>query len=228
MWVGEVAPRQWSVYYCRMQSLARSRGRGRPSKSESEDIARRIVEAGWSAIIANGYNAASMEAIAEVACVSKRTLYSYYATKSALFEAVFEARLTTWSARSFPDVKRGTMVQSLGTFCRMVVGQLEKADTQAVIKLVLTEATTFTDIGRVFDRHAFGLARSRIIELINSATDACDYDLSRSGQYADALLDTIWGWFSRRAIVGQVPPTSDQTADLLERSNALIRLLHKG
>jgi AcrR family transcriptional regulator len=63
--------------------------RGRPRDPER---LRRIVEAAHSHFNAHGFERASVDAIAADAGVSKMTIYSHFASKEALFEAVIRDR----------------------------------------------------------------------------------------------------------------------------------------
>ena len=71
---------------------------GRPTAARVEAIDRNILAAARETFLACGFEAASMEAIAAAANVSKSTLYSRYAAKDALLKAVVEAQIADWSA----------------------------------------------------------------------------------------------------------------------------------
>jgi AcrR family transcriptional regulator len=66
---------------------ARRRG-GRPSRKAAEQIRERILNAATDLLLAQGYGATSVEAIARRARVAKRTLYDRFGDKSALTIAV--------------------------------------------------------------------------------------------------------------------------------------------
>jgi AcrR family transcriptional regulator len=63
--------------------------RGRPRDPERN---RRIVEAARSHFDAHGFERSNIDAIAADACVSKMTIYSHFASKEGLFEAVIRDR----------------------------------------------------------------------------------------------------------------------------------------
>jgi len=64
----------------------RSIRKGRPSKTESEAIQPAILEAAAAVFLSEG-SAASMDRVAAVARVSKRTLYAHFPSKVHLFQA---------------------------------------------------------------------------------------------------------------------------------------------
>jgi TetR/AcrR family transcriptional regulator, mexJK operon transcriptional repressor len=62
---------------------------GRPTKDEIEDRTERLVAIASSMFIENGYRATSLEAVATAAGVAKKTIYSQFGDKAALFRYVF-------------------------------------------------------------------------------------------------------------------------------------------
>jgi len=63
---------------------------GRPTKIEIEDRTERLVAIASSMFIENGYRATSLEAVAGAAGVAKKTIYSQFGDKAALFRYVFK------------------------------------------------------------------------------------------------------------------------------------------
>lgn len=81
------------------QTMVR-RGRGRPSAAAVKEIDRRILDAAWTCFTARGFDAVSMDMVAEQAGVTKATLYARHEGKAGLIEAVVFDRLARWSAQS--------------------------------------------------------------------------------------------------------------------------------
>src|SRR5215467_264199 len=67
------------------------------------DIGKRqqIMEGARRLFLAQGFDAASMNAIAQEAGVSKGTLYVYFSSKEALFEAIVERQIEEQAAQIF-------------------------------------------------------------------------------------------------------------------------------
>jgi TetR/AcrR family transcriptional regulator, mexJK operon transcriptional repressor len=61
---------------------------GRPTASEQGQVDARLLDAARDVFIERGYAAATIDAIVERAQTSKRTVYSRFGDKAALFEAV--------------------------------------------------------------------------------------------------------------------------------------------
>ncbi len=67
---------------------ATSRRGGRPSRTQSEQLRERILDAATHLFLTHGYGATSIEAVARQARISKRTFYHRFEDKPALFGAV--------------------------------------------------------------------------------------------------------------------------------------------
>lgn len=61
--------------------------------SKKEELETKMIEAAVQEFMARGLDSGSMENIAKVAEVSKRTLYKYYPNKEAIFDAIIEKLL---------------------------------------------------------------------------------------------------------------------------------------
>lgn len=74
--------------------------RGRPTPERTAAIDAAIREAALAVFLNAGFAAATMEAIAQRAQVSKGTLYARYDSKEQLFRAVIEDEISRWSDRA--------------------------------------------------------------------------------------------------------------------------------
>lgn len=71
---------------------------GRPTADQAAAISRAILSAAADCFSADGFDGASMEAIAVRTGVPKSTVYKRYPDKRALLRAVIEARVAAWSS----------------------------------------------------------------------------------------------------------------------------------
>ena len=99
--------------------------RGRPRDPER---VRRIIEAAHSHFNAHGLERASVDAIAAEAGVSKMTIYSHFASKEGLFEAVIRDRtdrVMGGVAGVYPKVMVNGEMDAGAWSCGMVVGLID-------------------------------------------------------------------------------------------------------
>lgn len=113
-----------------------------------------IIRAALEVFVREGYARASVDAIAEAAGVSKRTIYDYYGGKERLFlSAVRET--TAAQAAAFGELLDRTLGQvtdveaALTAFGRAFAAAVARsAERAAVMRLMIAEASHFPDLIR--------------------------------------------------------------------------------
>jgi TetR/AcrR family transcriptional repressor of mexJK operon len=78
---------------------APGRGRrqgGRPTRAEAQRRRQRLIEVAGVMFMKHGFDGTSMDAVAEAAGVSKRTVYARYRDKNDLFNAVLRELIGRW------------------------------------------------------------------------------------------------------------------------------------
>lgn len=74
------------------------RGGGRPTRAEAARRQAHLIEVATRLFMERGFDATSIDAIAEAAGMSKPTVYARYRDKRELFEAVLRERIARWIA----------------------------------------------------------------------------------------------------------------------------------
>ena len=87
----------------------------RPTSTKPAATAKHIVEAARDMFLAEGYEAASMDAIARQADVSKATLYAHFASKDSLFTAVMQDQWQGYVAEleQIASDRKGSLAEQL-------------------------------------------------------------------------------------------------------------------
>lgn len=191
---------------------------GRPTAARVAAIERSILVAAREAFRAHGFEAASMEAIAAAAKVSKSTLYARYPAKEALLKAVAAAHIAEWEA------ERGRERAAMpGDFKQRLVFHAKG----------LLEALSWNGV-RAFDRilrDANGPARDFALALYETAYAQAVEDLRQEiiqgvrdypvpprdpGRVAEMLIAVITGWHAVHDTVG--PVTRDEAEAYAEHA----------
>src|SRR4051812_27564552 len=79
------------------REASKSRG-GRPTKSAAIERDQRLIEVATRLFLDRGFDATSLDAVAEAARVSKPTVYARYGDKRGLFRAVLRREISRWLA----------------------------------------------------------------------------------------------------------------------------------
>jgi AcrR family transcriptional regulator len=117
-----------------------------------------LLAAALESFVARGFAATRMEDIARRAGVSKGTVYLYYPSKQAIFEALVRESLVPGLERAEGLMARAPA--SAAARLRLVVSALGEilADPRraAIPKLVVAEAGNFPDMARFYRREVVG------------------------------------------------------------------------
>jgi TetR/AcrR family transcriptional regulator of autoinduction and epiphytic fitness len=108
-----------------------------------------VIEAAARAFLTQGYEAASMDAIAADAVVSKRTVYNHFPGKRDLFRAVV-ARL--YEGMNDGETRRLSADQppaaALPVFARDLLAHLRRPEVSGLMRLVIAEHQRFPELAQ--------------------------------------------------------------------------------
>jgi AcrR family transcriptional regulator len=110
-----------------------------------------IVEAARAEFQANGYAGASMNAVAQGAGVSTKTLYRLVPTKADLFRSVVSQRCSRFLLEIDQKVVGGLDLQTALERILTAYGRLTlEKETTGILRLVLGECERFPELGEAF------------------------------------------------------------------------------
>lgn len=110
---------------------------------------RAILDAALLTFAACGYSGTTMDAVAEVAGLSKPTLYQYFPSKEALFaRMMLEKRDAMLAAFAAPD--GGEMVEQLHAFAWRYADTVMQPMMLSLARLIIAEAQRFPEVGRAY------------------------------------------------------------------------------
>jgi TetR/AcrR family transcriptional repressor of mexJK operon len=180
--------------------------RGRPSASRAAEIEQTIRAAALEVFLSAGYEAASMDAIAAAAQVSKGTLYARYSSKEALFRSVLESELEKLSERAGVDDHRlpSDLRQRLRAHARTLIASMHFGEFERVQKLVASAQLAFPDTARLWHE----LATQRYVRYLADDMAGCA-DLPAGTEVdwlflANLFLHAIGGWQHAERLIRSV------------------------
>ncbi|MBS1102461.1 TetR/AcrR family transcriptional regulator [Gluconobacter sp. Dm-62] len=127
-----------------------------------------ILKGAGTIFLANGYEGASMSQIAQMAGVSKGTLYNHFDGKASLFSAFFEeqarCRLAPIEALSRSDGQsvRVTLVR----FAEMTVHLLVSPMALGLYRIIVGEVDKFPNLADTFWRYGFDRTLGNLTEYL--------------------------------------------------------------
>jgi TetR/AcrR family transcriptional regulator, regulator of autoinduction and epiphytic fitness len=179
------------------------------------------ITAATDAFLAHGYEAASMDAIAAQACVSKRTVYNHFPSKRDLFRAVIQrlyAGLLDADALLPPADEAPETV--LPRLAKTILRHLRQPEVSGLLRLVITEQHRFPELAAEFQSVGKGPAVG-LVEQYFAGQNECGRlavpdPLLAAQQFLGAVKESLF-W---PALIG-VPTSKDEDA-VIEAATAMI------
>jgi TetR/AcrR family transcriptional regulator, mexJK operon transcriptional repressor len=181
--------------------------RGRPTKEQVEKINKAILTAATRRFLSDGFDATAMEVVASDAKVSKGTLYARYSTKEALFRAVVEDRVESWSAqeKQRDHLLTDDLKQRLIHHSETVITFMGHPEVVALDKLVRSSAHLFPEVARAIHEIGYAFSLRMFTEEIAKGTAADAVPARNPERVAETLLGALSGWHMAQAAVREVP-----------------------
>ena len=173
-----------------------NRRTGRPPNQKAGQIDEAILTAARDLFLSAGYEATSMEAVAQAAGVSKRTLYTRHSTKEALMKAVVEDRVRRWSNEASAnnvDLPQ-EFPERLKRHVQIAMASLGNPEIQQFDRLILATASRFPEIAETFYRIGYSYELQFLTDEIIEGTKNDPVPAANPQRVARQLLSMIQGW----------------------------------
>lgn len=130
-----------------MSQIATASRAGRP---KSEQKAAAILCAAGELFLMQGFQGTAMDAVAQRAGVSKQTVYSHFASKEALFQAVIRAKAAGYGFADTASVPHADLRVALHALLQRFVELLFDPEVVAMHRVVMGEAASQPRIATLF------------------------------------------------------------------------------
>jgi AcrR family transcriptional regulator len=176
----------------------------------------RLIDAALQVWLEQGYHA-SMDAIAEQAGMSKRTVYAVVRSKGELFEAVIDA----YMGRAMASI--GTPGNDVADGLRRYVRAIAEVSLGEIpvglFRLVLAEAKAFPEMARLYDERGAYKAVALLAGWIEQQCQAGRLQVPDAMEASAMLFGMVIPGPQRRAALGVAPsPTAEELDGLIERA----------
>lgn len=196
--------------------------RGRPRKDERPA---EILRAGFQEFAEKGFLATRLEDVAARAGVAKGTVYLYYESKEALFEAAVRARVSPVVAQvgTLAQVPDGATIDLLRQLLRTMYGVMADPDARTLLRIMIAEGQRFPALITFYHREVLSKLRSVLTALVARGVARGEF---RKGALTDlpevlvapGILGAIW----QMTFAAEEPIPLDRFLaahiDLIERS----------
>jgi TetR/AcrR family transcriptional repressor of mexJK operon len=191
---------------------------GRPTREEAARREARIVEVATQLFIERGFDATSIDAVAEAAGVSKPTLYSRYQDKRALFEAVLQDRLREWlaplSAAAEMQALRASPKDAetvLDELSRNLLARSQTPGAAALTRCIAAQAMQFPNLAKLAYEEGWLCGVRTVGRILRDMAEQGQIAVDDPEIAADLFLNLILGRSSKQALYGiEVDPEAQE------------------
>jgi AcrR family transcriptional regulator len=184
-----------------------------------------ILDAALTVFSARGFAAAKLDEVAKVAGISKGTLYLYFESKTALFEAMALELMRAPVLAGLDEIaKAPTAREALLGLMQMMRRMLEDPRRSALPKLIVSESAGFPELARIWLKTVIQPVRGRLIEFIARGIETGEFRAVDPWETAKLviapfLLTAIW----RRTFEGLDDRPFDAAALMRQHTDFLLR-----
>ena len=180
----------------------RARRGGRPTQHEAAQLSGRILEAATTLFLNDGYGSTSVEAIAQTAGISKRTLYARYANKEQIFGAVVRSIVEELRPpRSVPLIEGGTLKDVLVRLAGFILNAALAPKALGLFRLMVAESARFPELTAVAANQGASVEAVNLISaLLIRERDAGRITISNPEFCAQQFLFMVLALPQRRAL----------------------------
>ncbi|MBR0828162.1 TetR/AcrR family transcriptional regulator [Bradyrhizobium manausense] len=190
------------------RDVPKSRG-GRPTKSAALERDQRLIEVATQLFLERGYEATSLDAVAEAARVSKPTVYARYGDKRGLFAAVLRREIERWLA---PLAKAAevqlTSSANVSAEQRLVDVGREMLlftcgpDAAAFSRMLTAQSINFPEFAKLGKEEGWQKAVATTARFFDHLVTQGALDLEDTTIAAEVFLDVVVGHTHRMATFG--------------------------
>jgi AcrR family transcriptional regulator len=144
--------------------------RGRPRVDQAGQVEQRILDAATATFLAQGFSRTTLDQVAEVAHVSKTTLYGRFPTKELLFAAVVNAAVQTLQVPMHLTPTSGTLKERLIQAGIGLAAATLTAESIALMRVTLAETDAFPEVARAGFQIGFDACVRCIAECLAATT----------------------------------------------------------
>jgi len=165
-----------------------------PSPLKTEATRRTIVAAAFEEFLQHGYARGTTASVAQRAGLSKVTLFRYFDSKEALFEAVIQTHIASaaLALQSSPMHEH----ESVGKYLLRTVGAaaevIDSSGRSATARLVVAEGLEFPLLAQMYRRYVHDALLEHFTRLARLAAKRDELKAPELVQHPELLLAPLW------------------------------------
>jgi TetR/AcrR family transcriptional repressor of mexJK operon len=191
------------------ETLPNTRG-GRPTRVVAAQRDERLLAVAATMFMERGFDATTMDAVAEAACVGKATLYARCRDKEALFAEVFRRQINRLLAPLNALAIQPGLTESIeDTLCNLGHQLLRCSllpEVVAINRILAAQATRFPDLARLAHQEGWSRGLDMVAAVLRRFAEAGLVRITDPELAAEMFLCLVLGRTTRMAAFGLALP----------------------
>jgi AcrR family transcriptional regulator len=178
---------------------------GRPPAHEVAARRQHLIQVATGLFLSRGYEATSVEMIAQSAGASKATIYRQFGDKAGLFHAILDRIVESiWPQLGTVAVEGKSVREVLTAFGHLLLSpSILDHETVLLLRLIYREAPRFPELAQIFGE-AERTVIARVAEYLVLAALQGALRPADPIQTATQFIELVWGTLTRRLVIGTV------------------------
>jgi AcrR family transcriptional regulator len=171
----------------------------RPRRRRKEARPAEIIEAGLLEFAEKGFAAARLEDVAARAGIAKGTIYRYFESKEALFEAALLSRVTPVldGVEAAVDAFPGSSEDLLRLLITRIHGELVGSDLHVLLRVIIADGSRFPTISEAYYRRILSKGRALLRRIVERGIARGEFRDGAAAELpmvaiAPALMAAVW------------------------------------
>jgi len=195
--------------------------KGRPTREEAVLLARKIVDTATELFMTCGYSGTTMQALARAAGISKKTIYSQYEDKEALFRAVIRQLMRPSVRESLLGKDTLPLGESLRHRAAAVLEAALQPRSLAFFRLIQREVAQFPELGKAIDRQNEEELYRPLTEYFTDRQARGELSGVEPHWAARLFIFLVFGDLNNRLLTAAPPQTGEEVEAYIDRVCAL-------
>jgi TetR/AcrR family transcriptional regulator, mexJK operon transcriptional repressor len=174
------------------------RGGGRPTREEAVRRDARLLDVATKLFMERGFDCTSIDAVAEMAGISKPTVYARYRNKRDLFTAVLRATIQRWlaplwAAAAAAKVNPKSVEATLDDLSRHLLARSWQPETMMLRRTLAAQAVQFPELAKLAHEEGWLRGVRAIASLLQQFADRGQIKIEDPAIAADLFLSLVLG-----------------------------------
>lgn len=181
-----------------------------------------ILDAASKMFLEVGFGAASMDAIATAAKVSKQTVYNHFGSKEELFAAMVRGSCDQMISAFAEAAKDGNPEKTLRTIANLFMSMVSSNEKQSLRRILLAEAPRFPELARIYYQSGPEVTRRFIADYLKAQTQRGVLKVDNPRITAEQFFGMLYSCWTRVDWGMEPPPSKELQGEYIDNAVAMI------